>query len=243
MVVDDSYRVHGRRQARSVGENANFFTGQFRRGQRHKVGGQSTVHGRGVHVADPRRQQQGRLGHPFEHVLTAFHERLLDVPVKVCVGQNDIPVLFQTGIVFVFRVTVDEVVEVEASQRLLHQFAVRRVEHERVELVQVQTTAVGGFARVRLVALVKSVQIALDREFSVHNRVLGRQVGLEEIVRVVHVRASETPLNHQRSVGADEHGDGAGTAGRTSVALGVDRDVGGDHNSQPAVPRTRLDPG
>jgi len=99
-----------------------------------------------------------------------------------------------------------------------------------------------ALAQIGLVAPVQGVQVTVDGQLAVYHRILGRQVGLVEIVRVVHVRAPQAPIDHQRGAWADQHRDGAGATCRTRVALGVDSDVGRDHHGQPAVPRARLDP-
>jgi len=117
------------------------------------------------------------------------------------------------------------------------------VEHERIEPVQVNVGATASaLAQIGLVALVQGVQVTLDGQFTVHHWVLGRQVGLEEIVRVVHVRASESPLDHQRSVRSYQHRDCTGAARRSRVAFGIDSDISRNDHSQPTVPRARLHP-
>ena len=50
----------------------------------------------------------------------------------------------------------------------------------------------GGLLSVASVALVQRVQVALNAEPSVHHRVLGAQVRLVEVVRVLHVTGAQT---------------------------------------------------
>jgi len=59
---------------------------------------------------------------------------------------------------------------------------------------------------------------------------------------VLHVGATQAGLDDDGGVGANEHGDGAGTAGGPGVALGVEGDVAGDDDGVSAVPGGGLDP-
>lgn len=231
-VVRHRDRVHGRRQTGPVREHADPLAGQPFGRHRQQVRRQSAVHGRRVRVADARRQHQRRSGLGLENGPAAVHRGSLIRAGRSLLGRGS----RLAGRIF----------SVQPGQSFAHQFAVRRVKHERIERAEAadRVAPLAALAPVRLVAPVQGVQIAPDGQLAVHHRVLGAQVGLVEIVRVVHVRAPQAPVDHQRGARADEHGHGAGAARRTGAAAGrVHRYVGGHHHGQPAVPRARLGPG
>lgn len=95
---------------------------------------------------------------------------------------------------------------------------------------------------VGLVAGIDSLNVALDGEVAIDDGVLARQVGLVEVVYVPDIGATLAGLHNNGSVGADEHGNAASTAGRTGVALGVQRDVASDNDCVTAIPSRGLDP-
>lgn len=72
--------------------------------------------------------------------------------------------------------------------------------------------------------------------------VLAGQVGLVEVVGVLHIASTETRLNNNRGVRANKKGDGASTACGTSIALGIKGNISSNNNAVPAVPGRGLDP-
>lgn len=140
----------------------------------------------------------------------------------------------------------------ETSITLLHKLASRGVESKVVEAVKsglVRGLTVGnvkGLLRFALdvvtVREVESLSIAGKRVVAVNIRVLAGQVGLVEVIRVLHVGATQSRLDNQGSIRADKHSDGTSTASRAGVTLGIEGNVAGDDNSVTAVPGRSLDP-
>uniref|UniRef100_A0AAG5DIA7 Uncharacterized protein n=1 Tax=Anopheles atroparvus TaxID=41427 RepID=A0AAG5DIA7_ANOAO len=186
----------------------------------------------------------------LEHRRVLRHERFLHVPVEVRVLQPHAGELLalageQLGALLGRR--QHEVVQADARERLLHQLAVRAVEDDRVERVERDggdhvRVALGELLPVQLVARVKGTEVALDRELPVDDGVLRAEVRLVEVVRVLHVRRPQPPVEAERRVRADEHGHGAGPTGRTGRTLRVHRNVAAHDQRQPSVPARRFNP-
>lgn len=210
-----------------------------------------------VHVTAESGNLESGLDALSEALLGQTHEGLLHVLVSERSGVVQITELrshFGES-----RVSgVGEVVVVQhTSEGLLHQLAGGGVVAEVVKTVQGSLGIVLGGAVgtvldlllqglltsiVGLVAGVDSLGVASEGEVAVHDGVLAGQVGLEEVVGVGDVGGTETRLEHNRGVGADQHGDTASTTGRASSTLGVQGNVTANNDGISAIPSRGLEP-
>ena len=84
---------------------------------------------------------------------------------------------------------MQEIDKLESSEALLDQFGERGVENE---VVCVGERDSPGLFAVSLVALVEGRQVALDGQFPIDHRKLRAEVGLVEVVGVLHVKTAQT---------------------------------------------------
>jgi hypothetical protein len=216
------------------------------------------VDGAAVHVAAHGGDLDGGLDASGETLLGEGHESLLNglvadgllVGEVLDVGGN----LGEDGVLGVGQVVVVEQTGVALGDEL----ARRSVEAHVVELVHgrlelgVNTVAVGVTVClalenllagvVCLVAGVNGLGVALQGVVAVNDGVLAGQVGLVEVVGVLDVGTTETGLECERSVRADEHGNAASTASGPGSAFAVEGNVTSNDNGVAAVPRRGLDP-
>lgn len=225
--------------------------------------GETSPHAGAVHVADVGGDLDRRVDALLEALLRERHEGLLDNLVRqglLVVHVADLGGHVSEG----WAVGVGEVVVVqETSIRLLHELARGRVEGHVVEAVEgcldrsvghavSVCVAVGGTVGalrqqrlalvIRPVCAVQSLRVAVDGVVAVDVGVLARQVGLVEVVGVLHVGATHAGLNDNRRVGSDDQRHDTRTTGGPSIALGVESNVSGDDNAVTAVPARGLDP-
>jgi len=178
-----------------------------------------------------------------------LHEDLLDVPVEVGVlefaGVEARRVLVAVAEPILGR--VEEIDEGQPGEGLLHEFAVGRVEEERVEAGQRHGLADGvplpDLVAVQLITAVKGAQVTLNRQLAVHGWVLGAQIRLVEVVRVPHAGRAEAAVEHEWRVRTHQDGDRARAASRPGAARLVHGVVGRDDQGEPAVPGAALHPG
>ena len=117
----------------------------------------------------------------------------------------------------------------------------------------------GGLLLVSLVGVVQGVEVGGDRQGTIDDRVLGREVGLEEIIGVRHKgtvngcklvspasgrgqEESKLTLKDQRGIRPDEHSACTSTTSRAGATLSVDGNITGKDDCVPAVPGRALDP-
>jgi hypothetical protein len=77
---------------------------------------------------------------------------------------------------------------------------------------------------------------------AINDGVFASEVGLEEIISVGDVTATETRLEHDRGIRADQHGNGTSTTGGAGSSLGIEGNVSADNNGISAIPGRRLNP-
>ena len=91
---------------------------------------------------------------------------------------------------------IDKVVEQQACKALLHHLGERSVEAEVVDILHRAPPTQGSLLlhplQKSLVAVVDSIDVALDGEFPVYHWKLRAQVGFVEVVGVFHVDGSQT---------------------------------------------------
>lgn len=219
--------------------------------------GKTSIHGGRVHVTT----EGGNIKtgtHPLsESFLGQTHEGLL----HSLVGERFlvIQVTQFRGYFGKGRVAgVGEVVIVEhAAIGLLHQFAGRRVEQDIVKAIKgslglIILNSVGAILNlglkhlftsgIGLVASINSLGIALEREMAINDGVFASKVGLEEIISVGDVTATETRLEHNRGIRSDQHGNGTSTTSGAGSPLGIEGNVSADNNGISAIPGRRLNP-
>jgi hypothetical protein len=248
---------HGRSKTTSVAEHADALALQSLVVNIGEDAGQAAVDTTAVHVSALGGHVDAGLHAGIESLLSQTHEDLLNRLVGDRGGVVHISQLgghlSENGVCGVCEIIVVQ----EARVRLSHKLASRGVERHVVETVKrrllrlvVAISAIAVLLQLQsrlarvvgLVAGVHSLGVAANGEVAVYDGVLARKVGLVEVVCVLNIRAAETGVNGQGSVGADEHGDTAGSTGRASIALLVERDVAGDNNGVTTVPRRGLDP-
>ena len=252
-VAVDLEREQGAGKTASVAEHADALTNSICAADVGNQAAQAAIDTAAVHVAAHGGYLNARLNAGAEALLGQCHEGLLDRLVGE--GGDQIHVLEFSWDISEQRIGwVGAVVVVEqACVRLSNKLASWRMEAHVVKTVQgrlllllVAVDTVGVPVQlglqclfpvvVRLVACIYRLEVASDREMTVHNGVLAGEVGLVEIVSVGDVGATETWLKGNWGIGTDEHGDTASSTSRTSVALLVERNVTRDHDRVTAIP-------
>lgn len=257
-VAVDAERKEGSSKPRAVAEKANSLALESLAIDKADQTSQTTPDTAAVHVTAHSSNLNGGGNTLLEALLGEGHEGLLDN----LVGQRllVIHVTELRGHLGKGRgVSVGEVVMVEESGiRLLDKLAGRSVESKVVEAVKVglvgiavsdtvgAVSAVGGLLGLTLAVLavgrVKSLGVAVDRVVTIDVGVFAGQVGLVEVIGVLHVGAAQARLDNDGSIGADEQSDSTSATSRTSVALGVESNVTSNNNTITAVPGRGLDP-
>lgn len=245
-------RHEARGKARSVAEKSKALALELLRINVAENAAQTAPHAGAVHVSAVGGNLDRRVDTVLELLLGQTHEGLLEnlvgqglLVVHIAKLRGDLGESREIGV-------SEEVVVEEAGVGLLDGLAGGGVEGHVVEAVErklgrvsVRGSAVGDASLALVVVAVggvKSLLVAVDGVVTIDDGVLASQIGLVEVVDVVHVGATEAGLSDNRGVRADEHGNAASTTGRTSVALGVESDVASDDNGVTAVPGRRLDP-
>lgn len=217
--------------------------------------GKTTIDGSSVHVtAKSGNIQSGT--HAFgKGLLGQTHEGLLDVLVGKSLLVFDVAQLRsdlgEGGVRGVGHVVVVE----HTAVGLLHQLAGGGVVADVVETVErglrvVLLNAIGAISSlegllasvVGLVAGIDGLSVALEGEVAIDDGVLAGQVGLEEVVGVSEVASTETGLEDNGGVRANQHGHTASTTSRTGSTLGVQGNVTADNSSITTIPGGGLDP-
>ena len=256
----DLEREKAASQAAAVAENANAFPLQRIAVDVRQQRNERRVDAGAVHVAAHGRHGDGGLDASGKLLLRQGDEGLFDVLVGQRRGVVEVSQLGgDVGEERVGRVGEEVVVE-QARIRLGDELAGRSVEANMVEAIEgrvdglvlaytVQGCAVDvsavelGFALVvATIAVVDGFGVAFDGEVAVHDRVLGGEVGLVEVVGVRDVGAAETRFKGQRCVGTDEHGNAASTTRRAGVAFLVQGNVARHDDCVAAIPGGGLDP-
>src|SRR5258706_6585398 len=122
-----------------------------------------------------------------------------------------------------------------------------------------KSSSFGGLLFVSLVGVVQGVEVGGDRQGTIDDRVLGREVRLEEIIGVRHKstvngcklfspapgsRREESKLTFkdQRSIRPDKHSACTSTTSRPRATLSIDGNITGKGDCVPAIPGRALDP-
>lgn len=92
------------------------------------------------------------------------------------------------------------------------------------------------------VGSVESLGVAVDGVVAVDVGVLAGQVGLVEVVGMLHVGTTQAGLDDDGGVRADKHGNGTSTTSRAGSTLGVESNVAGNDNGVTTIPGRGLDP-
>ena len=148
-----------------------------------------------------------------------------------------------------------EIIVEHTSVGLLDQLASRGMEQDVVETVQRRQGVVGGTVGtvglglqglltgvVGLVAGVDSLGVTTKGVVTIDNGVLAGEVGLVEIIGVGEVGGTETGLEDDRSIRANDHGNAASTTSGAGSTGGVQGNITADHNSITAIPGGGLEP-
>lgn len=148
-----------------------------------------------------------------------------------------------------------EIIVEHTSVGLLDELASRGVEQDVVETVQRGQGLVGGTVGtvslglqglltgvVGLVAGIDSLGVATKGVVTIDNGVLAGEVRLVEIIGVGEVGGTETGLEDDRSIGANDHGDATSTTSRAGSTSGVQGNITADHNGITAIPGGGLEP-
>jgi hypothetical protein len=77
---------------------------------------------------------------------------------------------------------------------------------------------------------------------AIDNGVLAGEVGLVEIICVGEVGGTETGLEDDRSIGANDHGNATSTTSGTGSTSGVQGNITADHNGITTIPGGGLEP-
>lgn len=250
--ADDAERQESGGETRAVAEEANSLVLESLAVGKGQQAGQSTPDTGAVHVTAKSGHLDGGVDALLVALLGEGHESLLES----LVGQGLLVVhvtqlrgdLSKSSSISVAQ----EVVVQQSGVRLLDQLAGGGVEGKVVEAVQgglgLVDTVGGAVSQLGLLFAVVTVGgveglcVAGQGEVAVDDRVLAGQVGLVEVVGVLHVAATQTRLDNNRSVRANENGDGTSATGGAGSTLCVEGNVAGDNNGIAAVPGGGLDP-
>lgn len=219
--------------------------------------GETTPHTGAVHVTAESGNLDGGVHPLLEALLGKGHEGLLHglicdrllVVHTLDLGRD----ISESCALRVGKVVVVE----ETGIRLLDELACRGMESQVVEAVEgslgrvIFTVAVGAIGPgleerltlvVGLIRGIESLTVAVDREVTVDIRVFAGQVGLVEVISVLHISTTNACVNGDGSIRANQQGNGASTSRGPGIALGVQRNVASHNNGVTTIPGRRLDP-
>lgn len=226
---------------------------------RHQAG-QTTPDTTTVHVSAHGGNLDGRVDTLLETLLGEGHEGLLHNLVSQRLLVVHIPDFWghlgESRAVWVGQ----KVVVQKTSIRLLHQFAGWCVESQVVKSIQrgldgpVSDAVAIGMAichailqlllllTVGAVGSVQGFGVAVNGVVAVNVGVFAGEIGLVEIVSVLHVGPTQAWLDNNRRIRADEQSNAASSASGAGVALGVQGNVTSNDDTVASVPRRGLDP-
>lgn len=253
-VADDFEAEHGAGKTTAVAENGNSLgLGGVKSDICDKTD-QSSVDAGSVHVTALSGNLNGGLDALIEALLGQTHESLFHSLVAqrlFIVNFGNLGGDLSKGGVR----GVDEVIVVKHARiRLGHELAVGGMEQNMIKAVQrclllgndavdAELLLQGLLASIiSLVALIDSLGVALVGEVAIDVGIFAGQVGLVEIVDVAEVAGTETRLEHNRSIGTDNHSDTSSSTGRTGSSLGVQSNITADDDGITAIPSRRLNP-
>lgn len=220
--------------------------------------GQAAVNGGSVHVTALGGDLETGVDTLGETLLGQTHEGLLNdligkrlLVIQVAeLGGN----LGESGV----RGVGQEVVVEHTSVGLLDELAGRGVEQNIVETIQrgqglvdgtVSTIGTVGLGLqglltgvVGLVAGIDSLGVAPKGVVTIDNGVFAGEVGLVEIVGVGEVGGTETGLEDDRGIGADDHSNAASSTSGTGSTSGIQSNITANHDGITAIPGGGLDP-
>ena len=164
-------------------------------------------------------------------------------------GVGQVVVVEQSGVGFRdelagWRVEYDVVEPVEWSSLVvaLLRPVVNTIDHLSARLRRGMLVELHFSFVVRSIAGVEGFGVAFDGELPVNNRIFAGEIGLVEVIRMLHVRSSQARFQHDRSVWSHKHGHTPCTPCRSRVTLLIQCNVSGYHDGISAIPARRLDP-
>lgn len=254
-ITNDLGTEHGGSQTTAVGEESDALGLAGGESDVAQQTGQAGVDGSSVHVTAQGGNLETGLHTLGEALLGEAHEGLLNGLVGERGGVVEIAQLGgNLGEGGVGGVGQEVVVE-HTAVGLLDQLAGRGVVEDVVEVVQSGLGLVGNTVGavlvgledlltgvVGLVAGINGLGVAAEGVLAIDNGVLAGEVGLVEVVSVGEVGATETGLEDDRGVGANQHGNAASTTGGTGSTLGVQGNIAADNDGVTAVPGGGLEP-
>lgn len=242
----DGQREKSGSKTRSVREERDSLALQLLSGDKSQQRDERSVHRGGVHVTGVGGSLERRSHSLGGLSLGNTKEGLLDglVGERGIVGDGS----NLLGDLALVQALVVEVVVVEKSSvRLGDKLAGGHVEGRVVKSVStllvgvLEQTDLLGSGVVGSVGLVEGLCVTGQGVVAINIGVLGGQIRLVEIVGMLEVRSVDVVKN-QGSVGANEHGNTAGTSGGSGSALCVEGNVTGNDDGVSAVPRSTLNP-
>lgn len=254
-ITNDLGTEHGRSQTTAVGEESDALALAGRESDVAQETGQAGVDGSGVHVTAKSGNLETGLHTLGKALLGKTHEGLLNGLVGQ--GGSVVEIAQLGGNLGEGRVggVGQEVVVEHTAIGLLDQLAGRGVVKDVVKAIQsglgLVRNTVGAVlvgledllaSIVGLVAGVDGLGIAAERVLAINNGVFAGEVGLVEVIGVGEVGATETGLEDNRGIGANQHGNAASTTGGAGSTLGVQGNITADNDGVAAVPGGRLEP-
>jgi hypothetical protein len=256
-ITNDLGTEHGAGETATVREEGDALGLARIEGDVAEQAGETGIDGGSVHVTTHGGNVETGTHTLSEAFLGQSHEGLLDglvaerlVVIQVTQFRRHFG---KGGVVGVGKIVIVE----HAGIGLLHQLAGRSVEQDVVEAVKrslglIMLDSVGAVlslalehlftSGIGLVASINSLGVALEREMAINDGVFASEIGLEEIIGVGEVTATETRLEHNRGIGANQHGHGTSTTSGAGSSLGIEGNVTADNNGISAVPGRRLNP-
>lgn len=256
-ITNDLGTEHGAGETATVREEGDALGLARIEGDIAEQAGETSIDGGRVHVTTHGGNVETGTHTLSEAFLGQSHEGLLDglvaerlVVIQVTQFRRNFG---KSGVLGVGKVVVVE----HAGIGLLHQLAGRSVEQDVVEAVKrslslIMLDSIGAIlslalehlftSGIGLIASINSLGVALEREMAIDDGVFASKIGLEEIISVGEVTATETRLEHNRGVRANQHGHGTSTTSGAGSSLGIEGNVTADNNGISAVPGRRLNP-
>lgn len=237
VVTNDVNREEGGSQTTTVREHGDSLALQALGGE-GEGGDERQVQAGGVGVTNVGGSNNTRVELGLGVLLHVAHEGLLNVTVSQALLVGKVSDALRN--VGRLEGTKSVVVVSHTAETLGNELAGGHVESAGTELLGTLLSS-ARLGQVLTVSLVEGLGVASKRVVAVNNGVLRGEVGLVEVVSVLHV-GTVLGVDDKRSVGANKHGNSTASTGGAGGTLSVNSNITSNNNSVTTVPGSRLDP-